>query len=70
MTLADWLKRENLSPTDFGKRIGKAQATISRYATGKRIPEPEIMALIVEATGGDVTPNDFYGLGRETEAAQ
>lgn len=61
MTLNDWLAQEKLSPTEFGRRIGKPQATIQRYASGKRIPEPEIMAQIVEATGGAVTPNDFYG---------
>lgn len=62
MTLSDWLVQNKLSPTDFAKRIGKPQATVSRYAAGKRIPEPETMKVIVEATEGAVTPNDFYGL--------
>lgn len=51
-----------MTPTEFGKRICKPQATIQRYVSGKRIPEPEIMNLIVSETGGAVTPNDFYGM--------
>jgi transcriptional regulator with XRE-family HTH domain len=63
MTLAAWLDQQKLSPSDFAARINRPQPTIQRYVSGKRIPEPEIMALIVEATGGAVTPNDFYGVG-------
>lgn len=60
MTLADWLTQQNLSPSEFAVRLNKPQPTIQRYVTGKRIPEPEIMAQIIEATDGQVTPNDFY----------
>lgn len=82
MKLADWLKgdpetippRPAMTPTEFGRRIGCPQPTIWRYANDERIPEPEIMARIVEATGGAVTPNDFYGIElpaqREPVAAQ
>lgn len=62
MTLGDWLRERGMTPTEFGKRICKPQATIQRYVSGKRIPEPEIMNLIVSETGGAVTPNDFYGM--------
>lgn len=62
MTLADWLSKNDLSATDFAKTIGCAQATVQRYIAGKRIPEPDMMSAIVEATQGAVTPNDFYGV--------
>lgn len=62
MKLADYLILHAITPTEFAKRIGKPQPTVSRYVNGERIPEPEMMALIVEATKGQVTPNDFYGV--------
>ncbi len=62
MKLRDWLAKERLSPTEFAKRLGRPQATIARYVSGSRIPEQAIMAEIVEATNGEVVPNDFYDL--------
>ena len=63
MTLQDWLTAQDLSPAAFARKIGKPQATVQRYVSGKRIPQPEEMALIVKETGGAVTANDFYGIG-------
>lgn len=66
MKLKDWLAKEGLSPTDFARRLKRPQATIARYVNGDRIPEPPIMAEIVDATGGEVMPNDFYDLAPPT----
>ncbi len=68
MILSDWLKQEGISPTDFARRLNKPQATVARYVTGKRIPEPPIMRDIFDLTGGQVTPNDFYGCAASPEA--
>lgn len=62
MKLKDWLLKEGLSPTDYARQLKWPQATIARYVNGDRIPEPPNMAVIVETTRGEVTPNDFYGL--------
>jgi transcriptional regulator with XRE-family HTH domain len=75
MKLNDWLKREGLTPTDLAKRMKRPQATIARYASGQRIPEPPIMKEIFEVTAGEVTPNDFYDCAEtatepQAEAAQ
>ena len=66
MKLADWLKRKNLSHRAFAKRIGRPQPTISRYVSGERIPNTDMMGLIYKATGGAVSANDFYDLVRRT----
>ncbi len=69
MTLSEWLEgdktatppRPRMSQAEFARRIGHPQPTVFRYTAG-RIPEPDIMAKIVAATDGLVTPNDFYGV--------
>ena len=63
MTLADYLKAQKLSYAEFSAIIGApGKDTVRRYANGKRIPTPEYMAKIVEATNGEVTANDFFGI--------
>ncbi len=61
MRLSDWLKENNVSNAEFGRRIDRTAEAIRRYAAGDRIPDRETMPLIAEATGGVVTANDFYG---------
>lgn len=70
MRLAQYLTEKDISPTEFARRLGKPQATISRYVNRQRIPDAESMALIVAETGGAVTPNDFYGLEPSEPAPQ
>jgi transcriptional regulator with XRE-family HTH domain len=60
---AKYLKKNEISYTDFAASIGTGIATVRRYALGIRIPRPEIMERIRAATGGQVTPNDFYRQG-------
>lgn len=62
MKLADWLDAEKLSHQEFGDRIGKSQAAVSRYVAGKRMPDEETLIKIFEVTAGAVTPNDFVAL--------
>lgn len=62
MKLREYLSAKTLTANEFGRRIGVSQAAVTRYASGARIPEPKTMRRIVEATGGAVTPNDFYDL--------
>jgi len=62
MKLKEYLALAGLTATEFGHLIGVSQAAVTRYASGARIPETQTMGRIVEATGGTVTPNDFYDL--------
>lgn len=62
MKLADYLSGNEVSTAEFAAQINATQATVSRYVTGKRIPDPTIMKRIFVATDGQVSPNDFYAL--------
>ena len=60
MKLKEWRQNENITATDFGRRIGVSHAAILRYEAGARMPRPAQMAAIQRETGGAVTPADFY----------
>lgn len=62
MKLATYLDQEKITHKAFADRIGCEQPTVTRFVGEKRVPTPELMSKIVEATGGQVTPNDFYGI--------
>ena len=64
MRLTDWLAEQERSPKTFAERIGTSEAAVRRYMCGSRIPIQGVMQRIFEATGGDVTPNDFYNLDK------
>ena len=42
--------------------MGYPQPTVARYVSGQRIPEKKAMLKIMELTGEEVMPDDFYGL--------
>tara|TARA_B100001769_G_C21807459_1_gene439422 strand:- start:262 stop:471 length:210 start_codon:yes stop_codon:yes gene_type:complete len=69
MKLSAWLKQNDLTQKDFCERAQKnfidgtfSGHALSKWCAGKRIPRPKEMAQILLLTGGDVQPNDFYGL--------
>ena len=66
MQLKDWLTAKEMTNADFGKLIDRTAEAVRRYANGERIPDRETMPLIVEATGGEVTANDFFGISSGT----
>lgn len=57
--LRDYLVRENLTLEEFGERIGRTGASVSRYVTGHRRPSWPTMNRIIRATNGEITANDF-----------
>ena len=59
MLLADYLKANNLTLEQFGRRIDRSAATISRIARGLHKPDWPTMETIERATKGAVQPNDF-----------
>lgn len=73
MKLSAYLEREGFTHQTFGERVGASQTAVTRWSRGERIPREKQMAAIVEATGGEVGPGDFYGVAPapqpQTEAA-
>lgn len=65
MTLAEYLTLDPaMTPAAFARTIdGASEGAVRLWVTHERMPRPEQMKLIFDATGGLVTPNDFHGLG-------
>ena len=67
MNLGEYLKESGLSLSEFAEKVGVADASMSRYVAGKRVPKTNILRRIVEASGGRVQANDFFtGTAAET----
>lgn len=62
MKLLAWLKREDVSFAEMGRRIGNSGEAVRRYAMDLRIPDRETMPKIVRETDGAVTANDFFDI--------
>lgn len=63
MKLSEYLAAHDLSYAEFTRRIGATgKDTVRRYAEGGRTPNEKMMIRIIEATGGKVTANDFFGI--------
>ena len=60
MNLKQYIDENRMSYTQFANILGVSAKTIQRYAAENRVPRGDVMALIVQATGGAVMPNDFY----------
>lgn len=60
MTLAQYLKAAGKNYDDFASEVGSTSWAVGKWCRGERIPRPEQMARIREATGGAVTADDFY----------
>ena len=60
MNLESYLRERELTLSDFARTLLVTPEAVRRYVSGERLPTREIMARIVAATGGAVTPNDFF----------
>lgn len=59
--LMEYLKRENISFSEFGRRAGTKHArTIERIAKGQRDPGVKMLRGIIAASDGALTANDFF----------
>ncbi len=62
MKLADWLIRHRVTRSAFARRIGVSPGAITQICNqADAWVSRETAELIVRATGGSVTPNDFLG---------
>lgn len=64
MLLSDWLENQKQSPEWLAERLGIGRPAVTRYLNGSRRPEWDVIARIIEVTGGAVTANDFVKLKR------
>jgi transcriptional regulator with XRE-family HTH domain len=62
MTLKDYLAQEGNTATKLADETGVSVSTITRAAEGTTMPSRGLMNEIFKATGGLVTPNDFFGI--------
>lgn len=60
MTLKEYLRVKNCSANAFAALIGVTPESVRRYRRGVRQPRAEIVARIFRASGGAVTPQDWY----------
>lgn len=60
MKLEQYLSRENIKASAFAAEIGVAPSTITRLIKGERSPRLDLIMLIKEKTGGQVTAEDFF----------
>lgn len=65
MTLDTWLTLNEISTTEFARRIGRQPSTVHKYRLKGRIPDASTMPLIVAESGGAVQPNDFYDIPKK-----
>ena len=63
MTLEQYLKQHDQTPTEFARQHAFPPSTITRLLAGERAPGFELLTRIHVATGGAVTPNDFLPSG-------
>ena len=60
MTLREYLQHTQQTYRDFATSIAATEHAVAHWSRGKRIPRRAMMARIQQATGGKVTPADFY----------
>lgn len=63
MKIAEYIKQNKISQVAFADLIGVSPQAINTFCNNQRIPRPDFMRKIYKATGGLVTPNDFYDIG-------
>jgi transcriptional regulator with XRE-family HTH domain len=63
MKLRAHLTQTGTSVAEFSRKIGVSKMAVQHWVSGNRIPRPEIMKRITEATNGAVQPNDFFDMG-------
>ncbi len=69
MKLGEWLRSRGMSQQAFADAAGVSQGAVARFVLGRRMPNREMMRKIVEATEGQVMPNDFHDTGQPQDAA-
>lgn len=59
--LEQYLKDINQTQYAFAKVVGVNKVTVHGWLYGKRKPQPEMIKVLHEVTGGYLSWDDFYG---------
>jgi transcriptional regulator with XRE-family HTH domain len=60
MKLAEFMRRKGLSDQDMSALIGAvSESAVRKWKYGERTPRSEVLIRIREATGGEVSADDF-----------
>lgn len=60
MKLKSYMTENGLTAQAMAERLSEPVRTVQKWMSGERIPRPDSMRKIQEATGGQVTANDFF----------
>ncbi len=60
MKLYDWLAKNKKTCAEFARERGLVHETVRKHANGERRPTQKFMREYFQASGGQVTPNDFF----------
>ena len=67
MQLDDYRRQNRMTYAELASKLGAAEATVARRwclpagQKGRAIPNEHFMRRIIEVSGSEVLPNDFYG---------
>ena len=70
MKLKEYLALHAVKQKDFAGLIDEKPARINMYCLGLRMPRPDVMRKIYDATGGLVDANSFFDLPVNSPAAE
>jgi DNA-binding transcriptional regulator YdaS (Cro superfamily) len=59
MDLGTYITENGADIAELAKKLGVTKEAVRLWVAGSRTPRPDAMRRIVDATGGQVTPNDF-----------
>jgi 3,4-dihydroxy 2-butanone 4-phosphate synthase/GTP cyclohydrolase II len=59
MKLDDYLNSKSITRAAFAEKVGVSGGLVTQWCDGSTWPGRENAQRIIEATGGEVTPNDF-----------
>ncbi|MGI9572281.1 MAG: helix-turn-helix domain-containing protein [Candidatus Actinomarinaceae bacterium] len=64
MKLREYMVKNGLNNIQISELSDISEHTIAKYKNDIRIPRLKHMTKIFDITQGQVTPNDFYGVGQ------
>ena len=60
--LRAWRMRKGMSQVDLARKFKTTPQVVYDWEKGRKTPDLESMAKIVEITAGEVRPGDFFGI--------
>ena len=59
MTLSEYMDKHQMTDQKMSEIIGVSRSAVTQYRLGSRMPKPEILVRLVDATGAKVSPMDL-----------